>query len=295
MDHAKLHVKESSHVYYKTCVNRLLEYKDLAQAPVHKINGELVARYGKARTSGKDSLSVNSVNGDLRTLRGMLRLAYEWEVIPRCPVIHELPGARGRERVITFEEEARYLTAASPNLYTLTILAANTGLRPNSELFLLEWKNVELEASELAPNGFIKVPDGKTRNAMCTVLLTPRAQEVLSQQKKLANSSRFVFPGSGNSGHLVTIQHPHERALKRAGIEPFEFYCWRHTFGTRCAQSGMDRFTLAKLMGHSSPRVTERYYIHIMESHVSFGFEKFVAYQTKALSVSGPQISSATQ
>ena len=53
-----------------------------------------------------------------------------------------------------------------------------------------------------------------------------------------------------------------------AGLESFEFYCWRHTFGTRCAESGMDKFSLARLMGHSSPRVAERYYIHVTEPHV---------------------------
>ena len=80
---------------------------------------------------------------------------------------------------------------------------------------------------------------------------------------------RFVFSGPGNSGHLVTVQHAHEKATKNAGIEHFEFYCWRHTFGTRCAESGMDKFTLARLMGHSSPRVAERYYIHVTEPVIS--------------------------
>jgi hypothetical protein len=30
----------------------------------------------------------------------------------------------------------------------------------------------------------------------------------------------------------------------------------------------MDRHTLAKLMGHSSPRITEKYYIHVTEPHI---------------------------
>jgi hypothetical protein len=45
----------------------------------------------------------------------------------------------------------------------------------------------------------------------------------------------------------------------------------------------MDRHTLAKLMGHSSPRITEKYYIHMTEPHISAGFEQFMAYQTKRL------------
>jgi integrase len=66
---------------------------------------------------------------------------------------------------------------------------------------------------------------------------------------------------------------------QRTGLKTFEFYCWRHTFGTRCAESGMDKLSLARLMGHSSPKVAERYYVHVTEPHVTEGFEKFLAYQ----------------
>ena len=77
----------------------------------------------------------------------------------------------------------------------------------------------------------------------------------------------------------MTVQNAHRRAIKKAKLEPFEFYCWRHTFGTRCAESGMDKFSLARLLGHSSPRVAERYYIYVTEPHFSAGFERFVEYQ----------------
>jgi len=79
------------------------------------------------------------------------------------------------------------------------------------------------------------------------------------------------------------VQHAHEKAASNANLQAFEFYCWRHTFGTRCAESGMDKFTLARLMGHSSPRVAERYYIHVTEPHVMTGFERFVSYQTTGI------------
>jgi hypothetical protein len=41
----------------------------------------------------------------------------------------------------------------------------------------------------------------------------------------------------------------------------------------------MDKFSLARLMSHSSPRIAERYYIHDSEQHVNVGFERFVDYQ----------------
>ncbi len=43
----------------------------------------------------------------------------------------------------------------------------------------------------------------------------------------------------------------------------------------------MDRFSLARHMGHSSPSVAAKYYVHVTETHVAAGFGKFVEYQTR--------------
>jgi len=163
------------------------------------------------------------------------------------------------------------------------------GMRPNSEIFPLEWVNVHLEGSQDAPQGFVHVTAGKTDSVVRNIPLTPRTREMLLARKQSGEKSRFVFPGPGTSGHLTTIQHAHERTIRDAGIKPFEFYCWRHTFGTRCAESGMDKFTLARLMGHSSPRVAERYYIHVTESHVMTGFERFLNYHSTKLADAVPK------
>src|SRR5579864_9276494 len=94
---------------------------------------------------------------------------------------------------------------------------------------------------------------------------------------------RWVFPSAGDSWHRISIQKSHRRAIRKACLDCFPFYCWRHTFGTRCAESGMDKFTLARLMGHSSPRVAEHYYIHVTEPHVMTGFERFLTYQNTGI------------
>jgi integrase len=79
----------------------------------------------------------------------------EWGKITHAPSIHELPNAGGRERVISFEEEARYLSLASANLRDAAILAVDTGMRPNSELFLLDWADVELATTSECPYGVV--------------------------------------------------------------------------------------------------------------------------------------------
>ena len=98
---------------------------------------------------------------------------------------------------------------------------------------------------------------------------------------------------------MISLQHPHEDAIEEAKLQPFEFYCFRHTFGTRAAQSGMDRFSLARLMGHSSPAVAARYYVHVTETHVAAGFGKFVEYHTRnvaeGIAAAFPEASEAVQ
>jgi integrase len=269
--------------FYRVCSNRVLLFSALADALLTEVTGEAVSKYAHWRKSTSPEDSVLTVNGELRTIRRMLNLAQEWGLIPQAPNIHELPGGKGRERVVSFAEEAQYLAAASRTVRDAAILASDTGLRPNSELFLLEWSRVKLEATPDAPQGFLHVTQGKTDAATRNMPLTPRTREMLLARRQLVNGSKYVFPGPGKSGHLTTIQHAHEKAIRDAGLQSFEFYCWRHTFGTRCAESGMDKFTLARLMGHSSPRVAERYYIHVTEPHVMTGFERFLNYHASKL------------
>jgi len=42
-------------------------------------------------------------------------------------------------------------------------------------------------------------------------------------------------------------------------VKPFEPYCLRHTGLTDLAEAGCDAFTLAKIAGHSSITITQRY------------------------------------
>ena len=44
-----------------------------------------------------------------------------------------------------------------------------------------------------------------------------------------------------------------------AGFKPFEPYCLRHSALTRLAENGCDAFTLARIAGHSSITITQRY------------------------------------
>jgi len=52
--------------------------------------------------------------------------------------------------------------------------------------------------------------------------------------------------------------HKHRTTIQ-AGYKGFEIYCLRHSALTFLAESGCDAFTLARIAGHSSITITQRY------------------------------------
>jgi site-specific recombinase XerD len=65
--------------------------------------------------------------------------------------------------------------------------------------------------------------------------------------------------------HSATIQ---------AGWKGFEPYCLRHSALTMLAESGCDAFTLARIAGHSSITITQRY-CHPQADAIERAFGKF--------------------
>jgi hypothetical protein len=80
----------------------LLGYKPLANLQLDEIDGEHIAQFVAHRQSL--GLQVSYVNGSVRALRRMLRLAVEWGVLEVAPRVEMLPGEHRRERVVTPEE-----------------------------------------------------------------------------------------------------------------------------------------------------------------------------------------------
>jgi hypothetical protein len=134
--HAQVDTKKGTRRFYGGCTKRLLAFTQIADARLDAITSELVGQYADYRMEVAEN-EIATINGDLRTLRRIFNLAEEWKQIPHAPVIHEMPGAHGRDYSLPWAQEAKYLAAASPNLRDAAIILLDTGVRPQSELFPL--------------------------------------------------------------------------------------------------------------------------------------------------------------
>ena len=66
-----------------------------------------------------------------------------------------------------------------------------------------------------------------------------------------------------------------KRIAEKIGIEPFSIHKLRHTFATRCIESGMKPKTLQKILGHSDITVTLNYYVHITDDAMALEMAAF--------------------
>ena len=67
----------------------------------------------------------------------------------------------------------------------------------------------------------------------------------------------FVFVGVKNTPIEPRVFFKYyKEVLEEAGIEEADFHTLRHTFATRCIESGMDILMVAKTLGHANVAMT---------------------------------------
>src|SRR6266851_4041643 len=267
--------------WYRTGIRALVAYKSMAEARLDAITGELASEFAAHRL-GK-GMQVSTANNSLRVLRRILNLAVEWDVLGTAPKVKVLSGERRRERVITPEEEARYLAAAPEPLASITSVLADTGMRPE-ECFRMAWENVTWLNGR---NGALLVTHGKTAAARRVIPMTPRVRAILEPRWKAADKPEegWVWPTPTRSGHIEpsSLRKQHAKTFKTLAeeaakrnekpVRPFVLYSLRHTFLTRLGQSGCDAWTLARIAGHSSIAISSRY-VHPSEDTVLAAFSR---------------------
>jgi integrase len=251
--------------WYRTGIRALTGYKPLADARLNVITGELASDFAAQRL--REGMAVATANNSLRVLRRILNLAVEWDVLDSAPKISVLAGERHRERVITAEEEAKYLAAATEPLASIASVLADTGMRPE-ECFRLRWEDVTWLNGR---NGVLLVTRGKTAAARRVIPMTPRVRAVLEARWNAARRPEegWAWPAKTHSGHVEpsSLRMRHRNALADSNVRPFVLYSLRHTFLTRLGQSGCDVWTLARIAGHSSINISARY-VHPSEDAV---------------------------
>ena len=183
--------------------------------------------------------------------RAVFRRAYQYDLIPNNPAekLDFVKHTRKKGKALTNDEQSAYVQAiATEPMRPLWLFYLLSGCRCQ-EALALKWADIDTEQKRVYIRGT------KTETAERYIPLFPQLAELLAS---LPKDGETVFPYT-----LRAVQWNFNRIRKQHGFQ-FRIHDLRHTFATRCLESGIAPNTVQKWLGHASIATTANVYSHIL-------------------------------
>lgn len=237
--------------YALTPFSNYIKDPDLTDISVDDIEGYIHHRLNhKKRKPATVSIEV-------RILKTVFNQFMKWGYLNKNPVKEvTLPNQNQIKVRFLRKKEVESLMKVIPagDFKDLIIAYLHTGARRIELLYPnFTWENVDFELNQIYLIG--KANRGRyiPMNETLKVLLTKR--------KDSGNEIPFDFKPD-------FVSHKLPKFTKMAGIKNGNVHALRKTFGSLLIQSGKsDLYTVSKLLGHSSIKTTERYYVDLLDEN----------------------------
>lgn len=196
----------------------------------------------------------------------LLRSAYDCAITNGYATInplYTLPPVKHYRRkghALTIDEQTQLFEILTGDKYeTLYKFYLLSGCR-SAEALTLKYSDIDERAKKIHIHGT------KTYSSDRFIPLFPQIAELL---KRIPRNGEYIFPHSVNQvrGHFYRITRKH-------GLQ-FHLHDLRHTFATRCIESGISIFTLSKWLGHCSITITANVYSHVLTVYEQSEIAKF--------------------
>lgn len=230
----------------------------IGNKPMRFVSVRDVERFKNERAK---KISPVSVNVGFRTLRAAFNVAVRWRVIDQNPFLES--------RLLRVpEKEPAYLSKADFNLLVsvvedeklrnLIVLAVYTMMR-RGEIINLEWSDIDLQRHTL----HVRSKEGFTVKGRRKRVI-PMVDESYSLLARIRPTGRFVF--SDENGEKLKegfVTRRFKAYVRKAGLpESLHFHSLRHTGASWLVQKGVQLYAVQRMLGHSSPAMTQIYSHH---------------------------------
>jgi integrase len=130
-----------------------------------------------------------------------------------------------------------------------------TGAR-KSEILGLRWTEVDLGRRMLTLPPERTKAGGKTGERR--IRLSSEAAAILARRHHTSDGEQ-VFPGLKGGQHATGVLRPFKRVCEAAGLKGVRIHDLRHSYASALVSNGVSLPIIAKALGHSGTRATERY------------------------------------
>lgn len=183
--------------------------------------------------------------------RAVFKRAYQYDIIDENPadkldfVFHK----RQKGRALTHEEQTAFIKAIeNDKTRPLWLFYLFSGVRCQEALTLL-WQDIDYDHNRIFIRGT------KTEYSERYIPLFPQITELL---KELPRTGENVFPYTYRA-----VKCAFYRIRKQSGLQ-FRIHDLRHTFATRCLESGITTKTVSKWLEHKRTSTTDEIYSHLL-------------------------------
>lgn len=213
----------------------------------------------KTPTHQSEQRSITTVNREMAYLRRLLNIAERNGWIAKNPfksgdsLIH-IADEKKRERVLTREEELKLLAqcmGSRKHLRPLIIAGVDTGCRLG-ELLSLTWGDVDFDNCIITLKAF-NTKTMRERQVSMTIRLK---QELEVLHAANSHPESLVF------GIKCEVRQGFRNACRDAKLSEVTFYTLRHTAATRLVSLHIPLAEVGKILGHTTPNTTYRYYLN---------------------------------
>lgn len=243
------------------------------------INAFLAKKLSDGRIDGRGGLSTAYVRSIMLVINSALQFATENRLCnPLLTQIHK-PPLQSKELAVLSKDEQRKLESVlltDMNETKLGIyISLYTGLRIG-EICALSWEDIDIanrtiyvrhtltrirviENGKTVTKNSIDTP--KTKSSLRCIPICSTLAQVLNDY--LQNiTSEYVVSNKAGFVSPRTFEYRYKKIMKESKISFINYHGLRHTFATRCIESGVDVKSLSEILGHANVSITLNTYVH---------------------------------
>lgn len=223
-------------------------------------------------------LSPKTVRDILTVLKSALLYAEERGYYS-CNTKFSLPRKEKNKIDVLSKDEERmlwdHLTSNFEQAQLGVLLALCSGMRIG-EICALRWNDIDIENRLIMVRHTLqRISDISGKQKTKLIIGTPKSnaseREIpimnillpyIERCKPTVSQECFVLSGNTRPIEPSNYYAKYQRWLKEIGLVQHSFHTLRHTFATRCIESGGDAKSISEILGHSDVRITLSLYVH---------------------------------
>lgn len=282
-------LKESSYAHYAELAENYID-PYVGKQHFEELDNNVAGKYITqlktcGKTSGKGGLSDKTIRDICSLLKSIYYFAAENGDCPsdiRFPRLTVSKPSKMKSQVLTTPHRKQLETFLTANMNPENLgimLCLYTGMRIG-EICALKWSDVDFdsclinvnrtvlrirntEAHGKQPKTVIVTGTPKTDSSQRTIPVPKAIGKILRTEGKQMFADYYVATCSEKLLEPRRYYDKYKQILRKCGITTdYTFHALRHTYATRCIESGIDPKVVSELLGHSSVTITLNRYVH---------------------------------